>query len=183
GIWHITEGTSYPVLQWQTTAAPRIASANSYKVGSVIGGTFLVTAIGVPPVYSYSITDAPAGVSIDSSTGEMTINGNLPVGTYTFKVTAVNGIEPDATQLFTLIVEDKPVLKAGVPSQVTAEVIMGSPYTLNLNNIFKDPNGGTLTYLVSVNNGAFTAASASYTYTPQTPETTNLTFKARNADG
>jgi len=183
GTWRIAEGTNYPVLQWQLAAAPVITSPDSYTVGLGIGGTFLVKADGIPPVSFYSITGAPAGVSIDSLSGKMTIAGSLVKGTYTFTITAANGIEPDATQAFTLKVVDLPVRKAEAPSSTTATVLSGLPYTSDLNAIFEDPRGGTLTYLVSINGAAYIEVNADYTYTPGRSGITTLVFKAKSSDG
>ncbi|WP_172674235.1 Ig-like domain-containing protein, partial [Syntrophomonas palmitatica] len=95
-----------------------------------------------------------------------------------------NTMSADSSHSFktgSILEADPPALKAGVPTQVTAEVIIGSPYTLDLDSIFEDPHESTLTYLVSVNGAAYSEANANYTYTPQKSGTTTLVFKAINA--
>jgi hypothetical protein len=88
------------------TAPPSITSANSINVAGGAGGTFTVTTTG-HPARTYSLTGAPAGVTINASTGVITIASTTAVGEHTFTVTAKNGIAPDVTQTFTLKVTEK----------------------------------------------------------------------------
>ncbi|MCL1904950.1 MAG: putative Ig domain-containing protein, partial [Methanomassiliicoccaceae archaeon] len=83
--------------------APTITSANSTTVANGTGGTFQVTATGATPI-TYSLAGAPSGVTINSSTGSITIMGAVAAGTYTFTVNASNEAVPNATQSFTLTV-------------------------------------------------------------------------------
>ena len=83
--------------------APTITSANSTSVVNGTGGTFQVTATGAAPI-TYSLSGQPSGVSINFSTGVMTIAGTVAANTYTFTITASNGTAPNATQSFTLTV-------------------------------------------------------------------------------
>ncbi len=74
-----------------------------------------------------------------------------------------------------------PTLKAGVEASVSADVTVGSPYSLNLASIFEDGDGDALTYFVKVGDGEFTALdSASYSYTPAGPGAYTLVFKAND---
>ena len=88
------------------TAPPAITSANSINVVSGAGGTFTVTSIG-HPARTYSLTGHPAGVTINASTGVITVASSTEVGEYIFTVTASNGISPDVTQTFTLNITEK----------------------------------------------------------------------------
>ena len=85
------------------TPPPTITSANNHSVVSGTGGSFQVTATpgGVAPI-TYSLTGHPTGVSINSTTGLITIAGTTAVGTHTFTVTASHN--PSASQSFTLTV-------------------------------------------------------------------------------
>jgi hypothetical protein len=68
------------------------------------GSTFQVTATGTAPI-TYSLTGAvPAGVSINSVMGLITIAGNTATGSHIFTITASNDVSPNATQTFTLTV-------------------------------------------------------------------------------
>jgi len=54
-----------------------------------VSGIFQVMATGTGPI-TYSLSGEPAGVSIDATTGLMTIAPTTLVGTYTFAITASN---------------------------------------------------------------------------------------------
>gem|GEM_PF-2190189 len=95
--------------------APTITSANNTTVASSAGGTFQVTATGAAPI-TFSLSGAPSGVSLNSSSGLMTIAASVSADIYTFTITAANGINPNATQSFTLTVttESTTVFVTGV---------------------------------------------------------------------
>lgn len=82
---------------------PAIISANSQSFPYGSGGTFTVSATGTPPI-SYTLSSHPAGVSINESTGSVTVGKTVPAGVYSFTVTAANGSLPNAVQNFTLTV-------------------------------------------------------------------------------
>ena len=73
-----------------------------------------------------------------------------------------------------------PTRREGVPATAAKNVSVNKPYTLDLSTIFADINGDPLTYLVSVNGGAYAKADANYTYTPTATGATTLTFKAND---
>lgn len=73
-----------------------------------------------------------------------------------------------------------PARREGVPATAAKNVSVNKPYTLDLSTIFADINGDPLTYLVSVNGGAYAKADANYTYTPTAAGATTLTFKAND---
>jgi len=107
-------------------AAPAITTADNTSVVFAAGGSFQVAASGAAPV-TFSLTGAPAGVTINSSTGLVSIVSTVPAGTYPFLITAGNGISPNASQNFTLTVNRAPVANAGI--NVTAPVVGSSPVT------------------------------------------------------
>ena len=86
---------------------PEITSANYTSVVFGTGGTFTVTATGTAPI-TFDLTDAPTGVTINETTGVITIPGTVPVGEYTFTITATNAVGSDV-QEFTLTVTDPSV--------------------------------------------------------------------------
>jgi len=101
-----TYNVSFTVTQ--ANQAPTITS-NDYKIMLVgTSGTFQVTATGYPSTMTYSLSGQPSGVSINASTGVMSIPSSLDIGVYTFTVIASNGISPDAAQNFTLEVQPPP---------------------------------------------------------------------------
>jgi len=112
------------------TKAPEITSANIVSVVNGIGGSFTVIATGYPAA-TYSLTDEPLGVSIDSSTGVIMISGSLAAGSYEFTVTASNGVSPNATQTFTLTVTPAPVAPT-ITSLNNTSVVSGIGGTFNV---------------------------------------------------
>ena len=84
-----------------TVETPNIASSDNTSVVNGIGGSFTVTATGGSTIV-FSLANAPTGVSINPTNGVMTIGAATEVGTYTFTITASNGVSPVATQSFTL---------------------------------------------------------------------------------
>jgi Tol biopolymer transport system component len=95
--------------------APTITSANAttFTVGSA--GTFTVTTSGTPTVATINETGAlPTGVSFnDNADGTATVSGTPGGGTggmYPLTITAANGVLPNATQSFTLTVNQAPAI-------------------------------------------------------------------------
>jgi hypothetical protein len=92
-----------------TNPAPAITSAAStqFTLASGVGGTFTVTATGVPtPVLSETGT-LPPGVTFapnSNGTATLAVAPSTTLGTITFTITATNGVSPAATQTFTLTV-------------------------------------------------------------------------------
>lgn len=109
----------YAIWEADTTIAPMITSADRMTVISGTAGSFQVTATGTQPI-TYSLIGAPAGVSIDSSSGLIRVTAEVPADTYPFIVQASNGTLPDATQNFTLTVANKERPNVSWPTGLTA---------------------------------------------------------------
>ncbi len=94
--------------------APAITSNNgtTFTVGSA--GTFSITTTGFPNAALSESGTLPGGVSfVDNGGGTATLSGTPAAGsggTYTLSITASNGVEPDATQSFTLTVDQAPAI-------------------------------------------------------------------------
>ena len=89
-------------------APPTITSATSTTFTQGQSGTFAVTATGTPAA-TFSLSGVPAWLSIDPNSGVLA--GTPPIGSggiVTFTVDATNGVSPDATQTFTLTVDEAP---------------------------------------------------------------------------
>ncbi len=104
--------------------APAITSANSATFVVGTAGTFSVTATG-EPVSSLTETGAlPTGVTfVDNGNGSATLSGTPGAGTagsYPIIITAHNGIGIDATQNFTLTVDQAPAITSGNSTTFTA---------------------------------------------------------------
>ena len=103
----ITVQNAPPVPQ-----APAITSAatGSFKVGTT--GTFTITATGTPTP-SFTLTGAqPSWLSfVDNTDGTATLSGTPDADSdlsYSFTITARNGVSPNATQDFTLSIQQTP---------------------------------------------------------------------------
>jgi hypothetical protein len=104
-----------------SSSAPQITSANHTTFTAGTGGTFTVTATGSPtPTLSESGT-LPNGVTFDPATG--TLSGTPAAGTggtYPVTFTASNGVGTDATQTFTLTVNETPAVTSTSSTTFTA---------------------------------------------------------------
>ena len=115
-----SSGSCQPILV--VNQAPAITSANTttFTVGK--SGSFSVTATGSPTPSLSEIGALPGGVTFtDNHNGTATLAGTpkpLTAGTYVIPITASNGVSPDATQTFTLVVVQ--------PGQVNVATAKGS---------------------------------------------------------
>ncbi|QDU20543.1 beta strand repeat-containing protein [Urbifossiella limnaea] len=104
------------------------ASAATFLVGT--GGTFTVTTgTAFPAGVTISRTGTlPPGVTFtDNGDGTATLAGTPAAGaggTYALSFTAANGVAPDATQAFTLTVNEAPTITSGAPP---AELTVSAP--------------------------------------------------------
>jgi len=75
-------------------------------------GTFTVTATGSPTPSITETGTLPAGVTfVDNRNGTAMLSGTPKTfGTYTFTISAANGVPPEATQSFTLTVNEAPAI-------------------------------------------------------------------------
>jgi hypothetical protein len=100
--------------------APAVTSANNttFTVGS--SGSFTATASGYPAP-TFSETGAlPSGVTFTSGG---VLSGTPAAGTggvYTLTITASNGVSPNATQTFTLTVDQAPGITSGTSTTFTS---------------------------------------------------------------
>jgi hypothetical protein len=112
--------------------APVFTSANStvFTVGTP--GTFGATVSGFP-VSAFSETGAlPAGVSFNQSTGVFSGTPQTGAGgSYALTITASNGISPNATQAFTLVVNEVPQMTSA--NSTTFTVGTSGTFTVTAN--------------------------------------------------
>ena len=128
--------------------APAITSATAatFTVGSP--GSFTVTTTGSPtPTLSQGGAALPAGVTfVDNGDGTGALSGTPAAGaggSYALTFIAANGILPNATQNFTLTVQQPPSLSGTPPSPTT----VGQPYS------FSFTVGGSPTPALTVTTG------------------------------
>ena len=99
---------------------PTITSGDSTTFTVGIAGTFTVTATGFPaPTFTETGT-LPTGVTLNATTGVLSgTPGRAPAGTYPITITATNGNLPNATQSFTLTVDQAPAITSGSSTTFT----------------------------------------------------------------
>ena len=93
-------------------------------------GSFPVTASGFPASTFSETGPLPTGVTLDPSTG--ILFGTPAVGTggiYPITITASNGVSPDATQSFTLTVDEAPAITSANSATFTAGILGNFPVT------------------------------------------------------
>ncbi|MFB9278576.1 putative Ig domain-containing protein [Cohnella cellulosilytica] len=190
-------GSAVPITVFYS-ALPKITSADSASVTSGLGGTFQVNATTGSGTITYSLTGAPAGVSINSSTGLLTVAGTVDAGSYPFTVTASNGTpEEDAAQSFTLNV--KTASAPNITSPNSTSVTSGSggtfqviavgtgtiTYTLDgaPAGVSINPSTGLLTVAGTVGAGSYPFTVTASNGTPTDDATQSFTLTVNAAEG
>ena len=104
--------------------APTITSGAdaTFTVGAA--GSYTLTTVGNPAASLSENGTLPTGVTFsDNGDGTGTLAGTPAVGSggvYDFSITASNGVSPDATQSFTLTVDEAPSITSGDAATFTA---------------------------------------------------------------
>jgi large repetitive protein len=103
--------TATASLTLNVNQVPAITSGNSTTFTAGASGTFTVTATGFPAP-TFSETGAlPTGVTLNATSGVLAgTPGASTGGTYPITITAQNGVTPNATQAFTLTVNQAPAI-------------------------------------------------------------------------
>ena len=173
-------GTSSGVT-FSVNQAPSITSANSATFMAGNASSFTVTTSGFPvPTLSESGA-LPSGVTFNSATG--VLNGTPAVGTggvYTISFKAANGVGTDATQNFTLTVNQAPAITSANSTAFTVGSAGSFPVTATgfptptLSETGTLPSGVTFNASTGVLSGT-PAAGTGGTY--------NISLKASNGIG
>ena len=145
----------------RTVKAIPTAANKNFQVRTVVDGTEYMRTQAIPVVNGRKLLVTCGDPSWPS------MNTGSTATVYT--VTVVQNVP-----------QTPPALSDGVAAAAAANVSVNQPYTVDLSKIFTDVNGDPLTYLVSVNGGAFEPTAANYTYTPTAAGTTTLVFKAND---
>ncbi|MGB7052007.1 MAG: putative Ig domain-containing protein [Acidimicrobiales bacterium] len=105
---------SFTLTVTSVEQAPAITSAGSATFNQGYAGSFTVTTTGTPTPNLSESGPLPSGVTFtDNGNGTATLSGSpTSNGSYPLTITAANGVNPDATQSFTLTVDQAPVISS-----------------------------------------------------------------------
>lgn len=122
GICETASGSSPSIQFDEGNQPPTITSANhtTFTVGSV--GMFQATGAGDPPTTYTAVGPRPNGIIFSPSGLLFGTPGAGTGGVYTFTITSSNGVAPNATQTFTLTVDQAPAITSGNSKQFTIGV-------------------------------------------------------------
>jgi hypothetical protein len=147
-----TNGVPSPAGQSFTLTidlAPAITTVNAATFEVGVTGSFTVGSDGFPGAGTMTVSDGaaalPSGVTfVDNGDETATLSGTPAAGTggiYSFTITAANGVAPNATQLFTLSVDEAPTVTSA--DSVTFGVGAPSSFTATMAGF---PSGGAVTF-------------------------------------
>ncbi|MGA2231472.1 MAG: choice-of-anchor Q domain-containing protein, partial [Tepidisphaeraceae bacterium] len=183
-------------------SAPQITSASSTTFTTGTAGSFTVTATGNRTLTLSAVSVLPQGVLfVDNGNGTATLSGTPTAqtgGTYVLTITAANGVTPNATQSFTLTVDQAPAITSagafttgtGASSAFTVQTTgfpdpaitetgtlpTGFTFTDNGNGTAtlaestSAVTGGTFSFTITASNGISTPASQSFTLFVSAPK-------------
>jgi hypothetical protein len=105
-----------------TATAPTITSGSTANFTLNSAGAAAITATGSPTAKITETGTLPAGLTFtDNGTGTALLSGTATAtGTATLTITASNGISPDATQTYTVVVGDAPAFTSASTATATA---------------------------------------------------------------
>ncbi len=127
-LWFTNQGNNSIGRLALSPTAPTISGGPPSPVNTNNPDDFSFSLTGVPPPTTTVTSGAlPLGLTLST---DGTITGAPTVaGTYTATVTAANGVEPDATDTFTIVVSGVPPTISGAPP---SDVSPGAPYSFSL---------------------------------------------------
>ena len=166
-----------------TATAPAITSASSTTFTEGAPAGFTVRSTGTPTPGLTETGALPSGITFtDNGDGTASLAGTATSnGTYPITVTAANGVSPDASQSFTLTVNEAP----GFTSAASTTFLQGSAGSFAVTSVgYPTPSltkTGTLpTGVTFTDNGDGTATLAG---TPATGTTGSYPITIRSANG
>ncbi len=108
------------------------------------------------------------------------VNGEATVKVYAYKASGA-GVSRSGTKTFNIHIaesNESPILADGYSAEIEESVTSGETFAINLDSVFDDADGDTLSYTVSIDGGSATAANAAYSYLNTIPGTYALKFTA-----
>jgi hypothetical protein len=171
-----TAGSTSQTFTLAVNQAPAVTSANTTTFTVGTAGTFTVTATGTPTPTLSESGALPSGVTFNPATGVL---AGTPAagtgGTYTITFTATNGVNPNATQTFTLTVNQAPAITSANTTSFTHG--QAGTFTVTATG-FPNP---TLSESGKLPKGvSFNAATGVLSGTPTQAGTFSVTFTASN---
>jgi sugar lactone lactonase YvrE len=163
--------------------APSFTSgvSTTFTVGQ--SGSFPVTATGTPTPTFTELGTLPAGVTLSTSGILSGTPGTGTAGSYPITITASNGVSPDATQYFTLTVDQAPAITSGTGTTFTVGTAGSFTVTTSGSPTASLSESGALPSGVSfVDNGNGTATLAG-TPAAGTGGAYSITITAKNGVG
>lgn len=185
-----TNSTASAVQNFTLTVvgSPSITSANTttFTVGSA--GTFTITTTGTPTPAITATGGLPGGITLtDNGDGTATLSGTPAAktgGTYPLTLTAANGIGTNATQSFTLVVNEAPAITSASSTAFTVGAAGAFTITTSGFPAASIARGGaTLPSGVTFTDNGNGTATLAGTPAAATGGTYAITFTATNAAG
>jgi Putative Ig domain len=163
-------------------AAPVITSASTADFTLNQAGAVAITTTGAPTPKITETGGLPAGLTlVDNGNGTALLSGTpTATGTTSITITASNGISPDATQPFTIVVGQAPAFTSGTSTTFTAGTAGSFPVTTSGYPAPSFGWGNVPPGMTFTDNGNGTATLAG---TPTTPGTYAMALSAVNAYG
>ena len=165
-----------------TATAPAITSGSSADFTLDQAGAVAITATGSPVPKITETGPLPAGLAFtDNGTGTALLSGTATAaGTATLTITAGNGISPDATQTFTVVVGDAPAFTSASSATATT----GSAFSFTaVAGGYPAPSWGESSLPPGVTFTDNKDGTATLAGTPATPGTYAIPLSAVNAYG
>jgi hypothetical protein len=111
------------LLQGQPLPGPHFITANHTTFTAGVSNTFTIDAYGAPAATITESGILPSGVKFtDKANGQATLSGvpgPTSGGVYHFTLTATNGYAPNATEFFTLTVDQSPTISSAATTVFT----------------------------------------------------------------
>jgi hypothetical protein len=161
--------------------SPAITSANSTTFTVGTASSFTVTTTGTPTPTLSETGAFPSGVSfIDNGNGTATLSGTPAAGggVYNITITAANGISPNASQSFALIVDQAPAITSANATTFAVGTLGSFTVTATGYPVPTITESGTLPGGVTYSGGVLSGTPAS-----GSNQTYNITFTASNGVG
>lgn len=158
--------------------APHLTSNPSTTFTAGTTGTFQFTATGYPAPTFTETGNLPAGVSLSTSGILSGTPATGSGGVYPITVTAGNGVSPNATQTFTLTVDEAPSMAADATVTVTNSAALDYQVVANGYPVPTFSETGGLPNGITFSSSGLLSGTA-----PATTGTYPITVKAKNAYG